>query len=71
MFEKILAAHDGPEGARKKFDAAVELAARLKAPVQTAGFEERIPRYAETMGEAKRRAARDGVPLETCLVGGR
>jgi nucleotide-binding universal stress UspA family protein len=51
MFEKILIAHDGSDGAQKAFDAAVELAARLRVPLHMVSVEENIPRYAETMVE--------------------
>ena len=51
MFEKILVAHDGSDGAQKAFDAAVELASRLKATLHMISVEENIPRYAETMVE--------------------
>ena len=51
MFERILVAHDGSDGAQKAFDAAVELASRLKASLHMISVEENIPRYAETMVE--------------------
>jgi nucleotide-binding universal stress UspA family protein len=51
MFEKILVAHDGSEGAQKAFDAAVELASRLHASLHMISVEEDLPRYAETMLE--------------------
>ena len=51
MFEKLLIAHDGSEGAWKAFDAAVELAARLQASLHMISVEEDLPRYAETMME--------------------
>jgi nucleotide-binding universal stress UspA family protein len=51
MFEKILVAHDGSDGAQKAFDAAVELAARLRATLHLISVEEDLPRYAETMLE--------------------
>jgi nucleotide-binding universal stress UspA family protein len=51
MFEKILVAHDGSEGAQKAFDAAVELTSRLHATLHMISVEEDLPRYAETMLE--------------------
>jgi nucleotide-binding universal stress UspA family protein len=51
MFEKILVAHDGSDGAQRAFDAAVDLAARLQASLHMIGVEEDLPRYAETMLE--------------------
>jgi nucleotide-binding universal stress UspA family protein len=51
MFEKILIAHDGSDGAQKAFDAAVELASRLRASLHMISVEEDLPRYAETMLE--------------------
>jgi nucleotide-binding universal stress UspA family protein len=51
MFEKILVAHDGSDGAQKAFDAAVELASRLHASLHMISVEEDLPRYAETMLE--------------------
>jgi nucleotide-binding universal stress UspA family protein len=51
MFEKILVAHDGSEGAQKAFDAAVELASRLHVSLHMISVEEDLPRYAETMLE--------------------
>ncbi len=51
MFEKILVAHDGSDGAQRAFDVAVELASQLKAELHMISVEENIPRYAETMVE--------------------
>lgn len=51
MFEKILVAHDGSDGAWKAFDAALDLAARLRAGLHMISVEEDLPRYAETMTE--------------------
>jgi nucleotide-binding universal stress UspA family protein len=51
MFEKILVAHDGSDGAQKAFEAAVELASRLRADLRMISVEEDLPRYAETMLE--------------------
>lgn len=48
MFEKILVAHDGSDGAQKAFDAAVELASRLRTSLHMISVEEDLPRYAET-----------------------
>jgi nucleotide-binding universal stress UspA family protein len=51
MFEKILVAHDGSNGAWKAFEAALDLAARLRASLHIISVEEDLPRYAETMTE--------------------
>jgi nucleotide-binding universal stress UspA family protein len=51
MFENILVAHDGSDGAWKAFDAALDLAARLRAGLHIISVEEDLPRYAETMTE--------------------
>jgi nucleotide-binding universal stress UspA family protein len=51
VFEKILVAHDGSDGAQKAFDVAVDLASQLKARLHMISVEENIPRYAETMVE--------------------
>jgi nucleotide-binding universal stress UspA family protein len=51
MFDRILVAHDGSDGAQKAFDAAVELASRLHASLRMISVEEDLPRYAETMME--------------------
>ena len=48
MFDRILVAHDGSEGAQKAFDAAVELSSRLKVNLHMISVEEDLPRYAET-----------------------
>jgi nucleotide-binding universal stress UspA family protein len=48
VFEKILVAHDGSDGAQKAFDAAVDLASQLKATLHMISVEEDLPRYAET-----------------------
>ena len=49
MFKRILVAHDGSDGAQRAFDAAVELAADLKATLHMISVEEDLPRHAEMM----------------------
>src|SRR5579872_1161770 len=51
MFEKLLIAHDGSDGAHKAFDVAVDLAACLHARLSMISVEEDLPKHAETMGE--------------------
>ncbi len=53
MFERILIAHDGSDSARKAFDCAVELAARLGARLDMICVEEEIPRHAEVIDELR------------------
>jgi len=51
MIERILIAHDGSDSARKAFDFAVELAARVGAHLRMICVEEEIPRHAEVIEE--------------------
>ena len=51
MIERILIAHDGSDSARKAFDFAVELTARVGARLQMICVEEEIPRHAEVIDE--------------------
>ena len=51
MLNQILIAHDGSDSARKAFDYAVDLAARLGAQLRMICVEEEIPRHAEVIDE--------------------
>jgi len=51
MIEQILIAHDGSDSARKAFDFAVDLSARLSARLRMICVEEEIPRHAEVIDE--------------------
>jgi len=51
MIEQILVAHDGSDSARKAFDVAVDLTARLGARLRMICVEEEIPRHAEVIDE--------------------
>jgi nucleotide-binding universal stress UspA family protein len=51
MIEQILIAHDGSDSARKAFDFAVDLTARLGAHLRMICVEEEIPRHAEVIDE--------------------
>ena len=51
MIEQILVAHDGSDSARKAFDFAVELTARMGAHLRMICVEEEIPRHAEVIDE--------------------
>jgi len=53
MFDQILVAHDGSDGAGKAFDVAVELAKRLEARLRMICVEEEIPRHAEVIDELR------------------
>ena len=53
MVEEILIAHDGSDSARKAFDFAVELTARLDAHLRMICVEEEIPRHAEVIDELR------------------
>ena len=59
MFDQILIAHDGSDSARKAFDVAVQLTAKLGAHLRMICVEEEIPRHSEViddLGEEKGRA---------------
>jgi nucleotide-binding universal stress UspA family protein len=52
MFNKILVAHDGSDGAQRAFDTAVELALQLgERRLQMISVEEDLPIHAETIDE--------------------
>jgi nucleotide-binding universal stress UspA family protein len=53
MIERILIAHDGSDSARKAFDFAVDLTARLGAQLRMICVEEEIPRHAEVIDELR------------------
>ena len=53
MIEQILIAHDGSDSARKAFDFAVELTARVGAHLRMICVEEEIPRHAEVIDELR------------------
>jgi nucleotide-binding universal stress UspA family protein len=52
MIQRILIAHDGSDSARKAFDCAVDLAARVGARLAMICVEEEIPRHAEVVEDA-------------------
>jgi nucleotide-binding universal stress UspA family protein len=51
MFERILVAHDGSDGAQRAFDVAVGLAAASGERLHMISVEQDLPRYAQTIGE--------------------
>jgi nucleotide-binding universal stress UspA family protein len=53
MIEQILVAHDGSDSARKAFNFAVELTARLGARLRMICVEEDIPLHAEVIDELR------------------
>jgi nucleotide-binding universal stress UspA family protein len=53
VIEQILIAHDGSDSARKAFDFAVGLSARLGARLRMICVEEEIPRHAEVIDELR------------------
>ncbi|MGH7231085.1 MAG: universal stress protein [Nitrospiraceae bacterium] len=60
MFEKILVANDGSDGALKALHAAIDLAKRYGTDLHEISVEEHLPHYAATVGEvveAKQEAA--------------
>lgn len=53
MFQKILVAYDGSKGARRAFDAALELAHLYHAELWALAVEEQLPHYAATVSETE------------------
>jgi nucleotide-binding universal stress UspA family protein len=51
MFEQILVAHDGSDGAERAFESALEIAKQLQARLAMISVEEDLPRHAEIMQE--------------------
>jgi len=51
MFTKILIAYDGSEGSKHALKVAIDLAKRNNAELHSLSVEEKIPRYAATIGE--------------------
>lgn len=49
MFDKILVAHDGSDGAQRALDTAI--AARFKSELHMISVEEDLPRYAQTVDD--------------------
>jgi nucleotide-binding universal stress UspA family protein len=53
MFKKILIAYDGSNGAKLALKAAIDLAKHYDAELHSIAVEEKIPRYAATIGEVE------------------
>ena len=53
MFQRILVAYDGSEGAHRALDVATELARTGEADVIALGVEAHLPHYAATVGEVE------------------
>jgi nucleotide-binding universal stress UspA family protein len=58
MFDQILIAHDGSDSARKAFDVAVQLTAKLGAHLRMICVEEEIPRHAEVIDDLREEKGR-------------
>ena len=53
MFQKILVAYDGSQGAQRALDAVLKLAALSNAEVWALAVEDHLPRYAATVSETE------------------
>jgi nucleotide-binding universal stress UspA family protein len=53
MFKKILVAYDGSKGAKAALKTAVDIANHYDAELHSISVEEKIPRYAATIGEVE------------------
>lgn len=58
MFERILVAYDGSRGAEAALRMAIDLAKALGAELLSISVEERLPRYAATIGEVQEAKAK-------------
>jgi nucleotide-binding universal stress UspA family protein len=59
MFERILIAHDGSEGADRALDSAIELATRFQSDLHMISIEEDLPRYARTIDDVPEEKERE------------
>ena len=53
MFDRIIVAHDGSDGAQKAFDAALQLAVHFEVDLHMVSVEEDLPRFAQTVEEVR------------------
>jgi nucleotide-binding universal stress UspA family protein len=53
MFQRVLVAYDGSEGAKKALDAAVGVARRDRAELIGLAIEAHLPHYGATVGEVE------------------
>ena len=60
MFHKICCAYDGSPGAQRALEAALRLAPEQSAPLYIVMVEERLPRYAATVGEMEEAREEEG-----------
>jgi len=51
MFDRILIAHDGSDGADRALDTAIEMAARFQSELHMVSVEEDLPQYASTIDD--------------------
>jgi nucleotide-binding universal stress UspA family protein len=51
MFDKILIANDGSDGARRALDAAIDLAVSFGSELHMISIEEALPQYARTLDD--------------------
>lgn len=69
MFRKICCAYDGSPGARRALTAALHLAGdQQAAPLYLVTVEERLPRYAATVGEMEEAREEEGVYARQILA---
>lgn len=64
MFESILVAHDGSDGAHKAFEAALKLAGQLESKLHMISVIESLPRHAEIIAEVEDARYRQGSYFE-------